>query len=69
MTTSELTTGAEASHTKTARSRAILTLVGSVLGAVGYVLFLYLHASWERAELVPYAEMVEHRDTWLTAHY
>ena len=69
MTTSELATATRAGHTKTARSRAILTLVGSVLGAVGYVLFLYLHASWERSEMVPYAEMVEHRDTWLTAHY
>ena len=45
MTTSELTPGTQAGPTKTARSRAILTLVGSVLGAVGYVLFLYLHAS------------------------
>lgn len=69
MTTSERTTGTQSGPTRTARSRAILTLVGSVLGAVGYVLFLYLHASWERGERVPYAEMVEHRDTWLTAHY
>jgi hypothetical protein len=69
MTTSERTTGTQSGPTGTARSRAILTLVGSVLGAVGYVLFLYLHASWERGERVPYAEMVEHRDTWLTAHY
>ncbi len=68
-TTSELTTGTQAGPTKTARSRAILTLVGSVLGAVGYVLLLILHAPWERAEMVPYAEMAEHRDTWLTAHY
>ncbi|HSH81472.1 MAG TPA: DUF4386 family protein [Herpetosiphonaceae bacterium] len=71
MTTSELTTGTEAGPTTTtaARSRAMLTLVGSVLGAVGYVLFLYLHAPWERGERVPYAEMAEHRETWLTTHY
>jgi hypothetical protein len=69
LTTSELTTATQAGPTRTARSRAILTLVGSVLGAVGYVLFLYLHAPWERGELVPYAEMVKHRDTWLTVHY
>jgi hypothetical protein len=69
MNTTALTAGTRAGTDKTARSRAIITFVGSVLGAVGYVLFLYLHASWERSEKVPYAEMVEHRDTWLTAHY
>jgi hypothetical protein len=70
MNTTALTTGTQAGSAKTARSRAILILVGSVLGAVGYVLFLYLHAPWGRGgELVPYAEMVKHRDTWLTVHY
>ena len=69
MTTTALSAGTQAGPARAARSRAILTLVGSVLGAVGYELFLYLHAPWERDETVPYAEMVEHRDTWLTAHY
>lgn len=55
--------------TKSTRSRAVLLLVGAVVGAIGYEVFLYLHAAWERGEKVPYAEMAEHRDTWLTAHF
>ena len=69
MTASKLAARSRVGATRTARSRAILALVGSVIGAVGYVLFLYLHAPWEPGVVVPYAEMVQYRDTWLTTHY
>lgn len=69
MTTTHIAAGTLAGPAKTARSRAILILVGSVLGAIGYEVFLYLHAPWERGENVPYTEMAEHRDTWLTVHF
>ncbi|MPZ94798.1 MAG: hypothetical protein GEU96_07725 [Propionibacteriales bacterium] len=53
----------------TALTRAVLILGGTVLGAVGWVVFLFQHQDWERDERIGYDAMAGVRDAWFTAHY
>lgn len=67
MTTNATTTATDTA--KTALTRAVLILVGTVLGAIGWVVFLFQHQDWERGEIIGYDVMAGVRDAWFTAHY
>lgn len=69
MTTTDTAPATATDSTKTSLTRAVLILVGTVLGAVGWVVFLFQHQDWERGEVIGYDAMSGVRDAWFTTHY